>query len=77
MQTAYNFCHAAKKMFYPSLTGIVFRYIFVQRFPKNVNYEDFLAKLVNIDNHTHHSLHGMVILQEAKHLSQNEEIFAV
>ena len=62
--------------FYPALTGIVFRYSY-KDFPKNANYEDFLAKLVNIDNHTHRSLHGMVILQEAKNLSQNEEIFAV
>jgi hypothetical protein len=51
-------------------------FLFVQKFPKNANYEYFLTKFVNINNHTHHFLHGVVILQEAKNYSQHEEIIA-
>jgi hypothetical protein len=49
-------------------------YVFVQKFPKNANYEDFLTKFLNINNHTHHFLNRVVILQEAKNYSQHEEI---
>ena len=49
--------------------------VFVQKIPKNANCEDFLTKFVYINNHTHHFLHMVVILQEAKNYSQHEEIF--
>ena len=41
--------HGVKMHFYAALARIIFRYIFVQRFPKNANYEEFLTKIVNID----------------------------
>ena len=34
--------------------------VFVQKFPKNVNCEDFVTRFVNINNHTHHFLHWVV-----------------
>ena len=34
-----------------------------------------MTKLVTINNHTLHLLHGVVILQEAKNYIQHEEIF--
>jgi hypothetical protein len=34
----------------------------VQKFPKHANCEDFLTKFVNINNHTHYFLQGVVIL---------------
>ena len=37
---------------------------------------NFLNKFVNINNHTHNFLHGVLILQEAKNYIQHEEIFA-
>ena len=42
---------------------------------KNDNYEEFLTKFVNINNHTYHFLHGVLILQDAKNCSQHEDIF--
>ena len=50
-------------------------YVFLQTFPKNANYKHFWTKYVNINNHTHPFLHGVVMLQEAKKYSQQEEIF--
>ena len=38
--------------------------------------KNFLNKFVNINNHTHNFLHGVLILQEAKNFIQHEEIFA-
>ena len=52
------------------LARIVFRV-----FPKNANYEEFLTKVENINNHTHHFLHGVLILQDAKNHNQPKEVF--
>jgi hypothetical protein len=49
VQAAYNFFHAAKIHFMQ-----LWLQVFVQNFPKNANYEDFLTKFLNINNHTQH-----------------------
>ena len=69
-QVAYNFLH----VFYEALAEIVFVYLY-KIFPKNENYEEFLTKFVNINNHTYHFLHGLLILQDAKNSSKHEDIF--
>ena len=60
-QVAYNFLH----VFYATSAGIFFVYLY-KMFPKNDNYEEFLTKFVNINNHTYHFLHGVLILQDVK-----------
>ena len=69
-QVAYNFLH----VFYAALGGIVFVYLY-KIFQKNDNYEEFLTKFVNINNHTYLFLHGVLILQDAKNCSQHAKIF--
>ena len=72
---SYIFFSVLQKSFYAALTRMFFRYVFVQKFPKNARHEDFLTNFVNIHYHTHYFLQGMVILQEAKNYSHHEEIF--
>ena len=74
MQAANIFFHAAKMHFMQLFDWNLFS-VFVQKMPKNANYEEFLTKFVNINNHTHHFLHGVQNLQDAKNHSQHEEIF--
>ena len=73
MQAACKFLHAAKMHFMQ--LQLEFFLVFVQNISKNANYEEFLTKFVNTNNHTHNFLHGVIILQDAKHCSQHEEIF--
>ena len=49
--------------------------VFLQKSPKNANYEEFLTKFVNFNNQMHVFLHGVLILQDAKNHSHYEEIF--
>ena len=46
--------------------------MFVQKIPKNANYEEFLTKFVNTNNYTHYFVHGVLILQGAKNYSQQK-----
>ena len=64
VKSAYNFLHTAKVHFM-QLSWNCFL-VFVQNISKNANYEEFLAKFVNTNNHTHDFLHGVIILQDAK-----------
>ena len=49
--------------------------VFVQNISKNVNYEEFLTKFVNTNNHSHNFLHDVIILQPSENCRQHEEIF--
>jgi hypothetical protein len=48
---------------------------FVQNISKNANYEEFLAKFVNTNNHTHNFLHGVIIHQMQKNTASMQKIF--
>ena len=60
VQAAYKFLHAAK-MHFKQLEPEFFLGICTKNF-KNATSEEFLTKFVNINNHTHNFLHGVLIL---------------
>ena len=63
-------CTKIQNAFYAALAGIVFRYLY-----KSANYEEFLTKYLNTNNHTLHFLYGMLFLQCSKTCLQHEEKF--
>ena len=71
MEASYNFLHTAC---YTALAKIEFRYLY-KNSKNSANYKEFLTKFVNINNHMHNFLHGVLILQDAKNHSQHEKIF--
>jgi hypothetical protein len=73
VQAAYKFLHAAKMHF--CIFSWKYFLVSVQNISKNANYEEFLTKLVNTNNHTHNFLHGVIILEDAKNSSQHAKIF--
>ena len=69
------FLQCCKIVYYAVLTGINFCYLY-KHFQKMPIMKNFLTKFVNINNHTHNFLYGVLRLQEAKNYIQHEEIFA-
>ena len=68
-----NFCTLQRCIF--CIFSWKYFLVSVQNISKNANYEEFLAKFVNTNNHTHIFLHGVIILQGAKNFSQHAKIF--
>ena len=73
VQAVYNFLHAAK-MHFMQLKLELFFCICTKISKKNANYEEFLTKFVNTNDHTYHFLHGVLIFQDSKNHSQHKEI---